>query len=114
MDRIVEGYLGGQLVIDAMDNITAFFCERFVTGCPCDVPLGAIADELLVLKPGEHLEHDIPDIEMIYARHAPKTLGLDYPEPVLYFLNAYRHGTTMLIVSQEKLRQAVCRSIMAV
>jgi hypothetical protein len=97
-----------------MDNITAFFCERFVTGCPCDVPLGAIADDLLALKPDEKLERDIDDIEVIFACQAPKTLGLDYPETVLYFLNAYRHGTTMLIVSQEKLRQAICRSIVAV
>lgn len=113
MDRIVDGYLGGRLVIDEQNYLTAFFCERFVTGCPCDIPLGAIGEELLALQPGEQLERHIPSIEMIYARESPETLGLDYPETVLYFINAYRHGSTMMIASQEKLRQALCRSIVA-
>lgn len=114
MTRMVEGYLGGRLVIDEDDHITAFFCERFVTGCPCDVPMGAIGDDLLALAAGDRLERAIPDMDVIYACRAPATLELAYPETVLYFLSSYRHGTNMIIVSQEKLSQAICRAIVAV
>lgn len=114
MAQVVQGYLGGDLIIDKRDNLVVFFSERFVTGCPAYVHLGSIADELLALKPGEHLDVSIPGIDEIYARHAPESLELPYPEVVLYFLGTFRHSINMVIVSQEKLRQAITRAIVAV
>lgn len=103
---VVDGYLGGKLFVDGQGQVTAFFCERFVTGCPCDVALGPILGDLLSLEADEHLDRRIEGIEDIYAREAPPSLHLEQPEVVLYVLSSYRHSTNMLIVSQEKLRTA--------
>jgi hypothetical protein len=111
---VVEGFLGGKLLVDEYRCATAFFCERFVTGCPCDVWLGAVVDELLALKPGEHFGRTIEGIDDIYAWDAPEALKLDHPEVVLYILSAYRHSINMLVVSQEKLREATNWAIMTV
>lgn len=111
----IEGYLGGKLRVDPEGHATAFFCERFVTGCPCDVPLGPVVDALLALKPDEWLARPIAGMDGIYARIAPDTLkGAAPGEVVLYFLSSYRHSTNMVIVSQEKLRQAVQRALLVV
>ena len=103
----VEGYLGGKLFIADDGSMTAFFVERFMTGCPCEVPLGKIVDDLLVLEPGDNLDIPIDGIDLIYACHAPKQLALDHDEVVLYFLSTCNKPTNLLIVSQEGLRQAV-------
>ncbi len=114
MAQVVQGYLGGDLIVDLHDNLIVFFAERFVTGCPAYVQLGPIVDELVALRADEHLEMMIPGMDEIYARSAPDSLGLPYPETVLYFLSTFRHSINMVIVSQEKLRQAVTRAIVAV
>ena len=114
MVQVIDGYLGGKLMVDEHDQVTAFFCERFVTGCPCDVALGPVLDALLALKPGQYLDRTIEGIVEIYAREAPEALNLPYPETVLYIVSAYRHSISAIIVSQEKLRQATEKAIVAV
>ena len=114
MLQVIEGYLGGKLMVDELGQVTAFFCERFVTGCPCDVALGPVLDALLALKPGQHLDRAIEGIVEIYAHDAPEALNLPYPETVLYIVSAYRHSISAIIVSQEKLRQATEKAIVAV
>lgn len=107
MAQVINGYLGGDLLIDSSGSLTVFFAERFVTGCPAYVQLGPVAADLLALQPGEHLAKHIPGMDDIYAREAPEALGLEQPEIVLAFLSTFRHSICMVMVSQEKLRQAV-------
>jgi hypothetical protein len=75
-------------------------------GGSCEVVLGPVVNELLALKPGEHLPHKIDGIEDICICESSEPLQQDHPEAALYILSVYWHTIDMIVVSQEKLRQA--------
>lgn len=102
MQTIIEGALGGSLMIDAQGQVTVFFCERYVMGCPCQVKLGAVLDDLLALQPGEHLRRILPGIDDIHAGLSHRDAGT----VMLYFVSTYHHATNVAILSQEALCQA--------
>lgn len=104
---VIEGYVGGKLLLSDQQQVTAFFFERFMTGLSCCVSLGPVVNELLALRPGEHLDLRIAEVDDIYACEAHPTLDRETPEVVLMMLSSFRHYTNKLVISQEKLRQAV-------
>ncbi|MBZ0299348.1 MAG: hypothetical protein K8J31_06400 [Anaerolineae bacterium] len=106
MQTFVEGTLGGSLMIDAQGQVTVFFCERYVMGCPCQVRLGAALDDLLALRPGEHLHRIIAGIDDIHAGLSSAASQQDSWAVMLYFVSTYHHATNVAIISQEALCEA--------
>ncbi len=107
MSTVVGGKLGGNLVVDAQNRVTVFFCERYIMGCPCEVHLGPVLDDLLRLQPGEHLRQPIAGIDDIHAT-------LVQNEVLLYFISTYHHPTNVAVVSQLQLCLAVQSRLAAV
>jgi hypothetical protein len=91
---IVEGYQGGKLMVDEQANVIAYFSRRFALGSSCEVMLGPVLDELLALRPTEHLQRNIEGIDDISM------------DDNLQVASTYWHTADKIVVSQEKLRQA--------
>ena len=107
MNRVVvDGFQGGKLMVSESGDVSAFFSRRYEMGGSCEVLLGPVVNELLALKSGEHLQQKIEGIEDICVCAPSEPMQRDYPEAALYILSAYWHTIDMIVVSQEKLRQA--------
>ncbi len=107
MNRVVvEGYQGGKVLVNECAHLFAFFSQRYETGAPCQVMLGPVLDVLLTLKPGEHLQEAIEGIDDISVREVPAAVQGDPPEVALVIRSSYWHSIDMIVVSQERLRQA--------
>lgn len=91
---IVEGDRGGKLIVDDQANVIAFFSRRFALGSSCEVMLGPVLDDLLALRPNEHLDRRIEGIDDISM------------DDKLRVASTYWHTADTIVVSQEKLRQA--------
>lgn len=103
---IVEGDRGGKLMVDEQANVIAFFSRRFALGSSCEVMLGPVLDELLALKPGEHLQRKVEGIDDICVCEAHDPAQAEYPKSALYIVSSYWHIIDMIVISQDKLRQA--------
>jgi hypothetical protein len=103
---VVQGYQGGKLIVNDCAHVIAFFSQRYETGGPCQVTLGPVLDELLAMKSGEHLQQKIEGIDDICVCEASERLQPNFPEPTLYILSSCWHTIDMIVVSQDKLRQA--------
>jgi hypothetical protein len=107
MNRVVvEGYQGGKLMVNERGHLIAFFSRRYEMGGSCEVLLGPVLDQVLELGPGEHLQQKIEGIEDICVCEPAGPLQHDYPEVAVYILSSYWHTIDMIVVSQERLRQA--------
>ena len=107
MNRVVvEGWQGGKIMVNERAHVIAYFSGRYQTGGSCQVMLGPVLDEILALKPGEHLQRKIEGIDDICVCEAHDPMQAEYPKSALYIVSSSFHTIDMIVVSQDKLYQA--------
>lgn len=103
---VVDGYFGGKLLVDEAHNVTAFFNERFADGSPCEVFMGRLIDDLLALKPEEHLSKAVKGVDDIYAGYLPLVGDARSADVILYVKACSSYESNLIAISQARLARA--------